>query len=165
MTSARRVSEIECVQRRFDSSRPASLFVDGDVSRRRSSVVIATFLGHQRRYRSFTSFLSDVDKAKTIVLGPHEDGMRDGGRTIAFRKCESARADLGLLLASWLGMPGEKDFNLARLARLEAMLHDLIGEHATTEGERAEHLADAIRDLQTLINQLRGEQPPQRHMH
>jgi hypothetical protein len=54
-------------------------------------------------------------------------------------------------------MPGEGDFHRAQLARLEAMLHDLKREHTTIDGRRAEHLADAICDLQALIDRLRDE--------
>jgi hypothetical protein len=107
----------------------------------------------------FPSFLSNVDKAKTIVLGAREDGNEIEGGQSHFRKCGTARKDLGPLLAISLGMPGEEDFQLARLARLEAMLHDLIGEHARAKGERAAHLADAICDLRTLIDRVRHERP------
>jgi hypothetical protein len=65
---------------------------------------------------------------------------------------------VGAIFALLARMPGEEDFHLAGLARLEAMLHDLIREHATLDGERAQHLADAIRDLRTLIDRLRSEQ-------
>jgi hypothetical protein len=57
-------------------------------------------------------------------------------------------------------MPREGDFHLARLARLEAMLHDLTCEYANLKGARAHHLEDAISDLRTFIDRLREQQQP-----